>query len=41
MLSSHEGLDESVQKRLPLIREVMNDIKQFNNLGRGFYNYKT
>ncbi|KAI1364071.1 fungal-specific transcription factor domain-containing protein [Xylaria arbuscula] len=41
MLSSHEGLDESVQKRLPLIGEVMNDIKQFNNLGRGFYNYKT
>ncbi|RWA05445.1 hypothetical protein EKO27_g9659 [Xylaria grammica] len=40
LLNSHEGLEESVGKRLPLIGEVMNDIKRFNNLGRGFYNYK-
>jgi hypothetical protein len=41
LLNSHNGLEESVGKRLPLIREVMNDIKCFNNLGRGFYNYQT
>ncbi|KAF2966872.1 hypothetical protein GQX73_g6706 [Xylaria multiplex] len=40
LLNSHDGLEESVEKRLPLIGEVMNDIKRFNNLGRGFYNYK-
>ncbi|KAI1427792.1 fungal-specific transcription factor domain-containing protein [Xylaria sp. FL1777] len=40
MLNSHDGLDEAVEKRLPLIRELMNDIKHFNNLGRGFYNFK-
>lgn len=40
LLNSHSGLDESVEKRLPAVQEVMNDIKRFNNLGRGFYNYK-
>ncbi|TGJ78211.1 hypothetical protein E0Z10_g10554 [Xylaria hypoxylon] len=40
LLNSHDGLGESVEKRLPLIGEVMNDINRFNNLGRGFYNYK-
>ncbi|KAI1170699.1 fungal-specific transcription factor domain-containing protein [Nemania sp. FL0916] len=40
LLNSHSGLDESVGKRLPLVQEVMDDIKRFNNLGRGFYNYK-
>ncbi|KAJ8115872.1 hypothetical protein ONZ43_g4564 [Nemania bipapillata] len=40
LLNSQSGLDESVEKHLPAIQEVMNDIKRFNNLGRGFYNYK-
>ncbi|KAI1123179.1 fungal-specific transcription factor domain-containing protein [Nemania abortiva] len=40
LLNSQSGLDESVEKRLPFVQEVMNDIKRFNNLGRGFYNYK-
>ncbi|KAI0109238.1 fungal-specific transcription factor domain-containing protein [Nemania sp. FL0031] len=40
LLNSQSGLDESVEKCLPLVQEVMNDIKRFNNLGRGFYNYK-
>ncbi|KAI8635188.1 fungal-specific transcription factor domain-containing protein [Xylariaceae sp. FL1651] len=40
LLGSHKGLDESIEKQLPIIREVMNDMKCFNNLGRGFYNYK-
>lgn len=40
LLNAQIGLDESIGKRLSLVQEVMDDINRFNNLGRGFYNYK-
>ncbi|KAI1115682.1 fungal-specific transcription factor domain-containing protein [Nemania sp. NC0429] len=40
LLKSHDGLDESIGNRLSLVQKVMDDINRFNNLGRGFYNYK-
>lgn len=40
LLNSQNGLDESIGDRLSLVQDVMDNINRFNNLGRGFYNYK-